>query len=334
MAVGKINFTGAIAPEVVKINPRAWASRFLEEKALKEQMLKNSPKSVKFLDKAKSFVGEVPNIIINALGTGLVAPIFIKHNFMSKTDEDTRTYTAWRQPVSAVLAVLTQAGLVIPFNRVINNMKNKGEFADKAYNKSAYQDIGFLEKQIKKENPNLSKAEIKKLAKDKQYKQLENIIEELYTKDTVSYKGKNGTLKLEQKELASLMDKTVDSMGRTVKEGSADASVIAEMKKAIADKKSLKEVYAISEKLGEKQNGKFVYEVAQKYISNIESAVKGSKQLTGLIVSLAILPVTCSLLNYVYPKFMDKFFPELAAKKAKPKTADTFQKSADAKEVH
>jgi len=43
---------------------------------------------------------------------------------------------------------------------------------------------------------------------------------------------------------------------------------------------------------------------------------------------LAILPISCSLLNYLYPKIMDVFFPKLSEKK-QDKTQDTFCKAID-----
>ena len=92
------------------------------------------PSSQKIMNKLAKNMGEVQNIIFNSLGTGLVAPIFIKWNPLSKTDEDTRTYSAWRQPISAVLAVVTQAGITAPFNTLINNMSNSGYLGEK-YNK-------------------------------------------------------------------------------------------------------------------------------------------------------------------------------------------------------
>ena len=78
-------------------------------KPLKEFLLDIMPGKIKKMVKIHEGMGEVQNQLINATGTGLVAPLFIKYNPISKTDEDTRTYTAWRQPVSAVLAVGTQA---------------------------------------------------------------------------------------------------------------------------------------------------------------------------------------------------------------------------------
>lgn len=49
---------------------------------------------------------------------------------------------------------------------------------------------------------------------------------------------------------------------------------------------------------------------SEKYLSDF-------KQKSGLIVGLAILPFTCGLLNWAYPRIMEEWFPELAhAKKA------------------
>ena len=67
-----------------------------------------NPSILRGINKLKNNIGEFQDICINALGTGLLAPIFIKYNPLSKTDEDTRTYSAWRQPISALLAIATQ----------------------------------------------------------------------------------------------------------------------------------------------------------------------------------------------------------------------------------
>lgn len=326
MSVGNVSFKG-VAQEV--INPRSWAKQFTREKELKAELLAQMPNSIKLLDKMKTFVGEVPNIIINAIGTGLVAPIFIKYNPLSKADDDTRTYSALRQPVSAVLAVITQAGLVIPFNNLIDNQTNKGKFAFKPeqYNKTAYQDVSYLKKQIKKENPNLSKAEIEKLAKNKQYNQLEDMIEQLYNKNTIEYSVKGKNISLSADEVKNLMTSTTDSMLKSAKEGSEEQAILKEMQEAIKNNKTVKEVWNISKKIPESN---FVYDVAQKHISNMSANIKGMKQITGLVVSLAILPVTCCLLNYVYPKIMKALFPHLSEKKQeKSNPQDTFSKAVD-----
>ena len=85
-----------------------------------------NPSILRGINKLKNNIGEFQDICINALGTGLLAPIFIKYNPLSKTDEDTRTYSAWRQPISALLAIATQGLFTIPIVSKINSMANEG----------------------------------------------------------------------------------------------------------------------------------------------------------------------------------------------------------------
>lgn len=333
-SVGSISFNGAIPRAVGEMKPREWAEYFTREQEVKTELLKHMPKPIQMLDKMKNFVGEVPNIIITALGTGLVAPFFIKHNPLSKADEDTRTYSAWRQPVSAVLAVATQVSMVAPFNNLLNNMTNKGEFeflaSGNKYNRSAYQDIEFLEKVVKKEKPNLSKEAIREEAKKRQCTQLEDMLESLYHDNTIKYTAKGKPVPLNEKEVNELLEKTAKGMLDKAKD--PQDKEIAEKLLANIKKCEKPDIQAITKHMSKEQTGKFVYDVAQKHISTISSNIKGLKQGTGLVVSLAILPVTCILLNKIYPKFMDTFFPHLSKKKEdKPKESseDTFTKAVD-----
>lgn len=329
-SVGSVSFNGAIPNAVEAVKPREWAQYLTREKEVKTELLKQMPKPIRMLDKMKNFVGEVPNIIITALGTGLVAPFFIKYNPLSKADDDTRTYSAWRQPVSAVLAVATQVSMVAPFNNLLNNMTNRGDFAflDKGnkYNKSAYQDVDFHEKIVKKAHPNLPKEEIKKLAKEAQYKQLEDMLESLYNDNTIKYTAEGRPVSLNPEEVNSLLEKTAKGMLEKTKNPQD-----IEMAQALLEniKKCEKpNIQEITKHMSKEQTGKFVYDVAQKHISTISSNIKGLKQGAGLVVSLAILPVTCILLNKIYPKFMDVFFPHLSKKK-EDKPQDTFTKAVD-----
>lgn len=56
-------------------------------------------------------------------------------------------------------------------------------------------------------------------------------------------------------------------------------------------------------------------------INRREGVFKNFKKLSGLLFGLAILPFTCGLLNWAYPKFMKKFFPELCDAKEQAKAA-------------
>ena len=54
-------------------------------------------------------------------------------------------------------------------------------------------------------------------------------------------------------------------------------------------------------------------------INRREGVFKNFKKLSGLVFGLAILPFTCGLLNWAYPRFMEKFFPKLCDAKAQAK---------------
>ena len=51
-------------------------------------------------------------------------------------------------------------------------------------------------------------------------------------------------------------------------------------------------------------------------INNSEKFLSDFKQKSGLVVGLAILPFSCGLLNWAYPRIMEEWFPELAHSKA------------------
>lgn len=55
------------------------------------------------------------------------------------------------------------------------------------------------------------------------------------------------------------------------------------------------------------------------HINKAEAKFKGFKDRTGVIVGLLILPATCGILNWAYPRIMEKLFPKLSAAKAASK---------------
>ena len=84
--------------------------------------------------------GELGGILITALGTGLVAPIFIAYNPFVKAPKDatpeekqevenTKQYTAMRQPISAVLAALFQAGVLNPIDKCLDKWTNDPNYS-------------------------------------------------------------------------------------------------------------------------------------------------------------------------------------------------------------
>lgn len=56
-------------------------------------------------------------------------------------------------------------------------------------------------------------------------------------------------------------------------------------------------------------------------INNSQKVLKNFKQISGLIVGLCILPITCGVLNWAYPRIMEEWFPKLAHAKAESANA-------------
>lgn len=421
----------------------AEADKFFTDNEMKKNLLSLMPKSVQTVDKLASSIGEIQNIIITAIGTGLIAPIFIKYNPLSKTDNDTKTYTALRQPVSAAIAVVTQATIVDRFNKFISNMTNSGKFTDKRYDKSGFQDEKYIAEQLKKQYPNEGKDAIAARVKELRKTQLQNLMNSARRHNTIQYvsdgkvvslnpedfkvvldstakdmmkhveanlkrykeikpamkidravylrnNGNEVKLTLEklheeitqlktEKEVAKLLKSKVqqlessnthkeligifnDIKGRPSKElvldkikhniekvgNFANCKTDEEVVKKIQDMLDVKinkfEAEKIQiQKLQSSINGKinirklerivkdtspdFVYNVVQKHIDRVSKSINGFKQKTGLLISLAILPVSCAILNYVYPKIMDALFPNLSKTK-KSKEKDKFVKSS------
>jgi len=57
-------------------------------------------------------------------------------------------------------------------------------------------------------------------------------------------------------------------------------------------------------------------DIIRTYKETMEHSYKGFAQIAKVIIGVCItLPITCTALNWVYPRFMDIFFPKLAGKK-------------------
>lgn len=421
MQANAINTNNVAFKGVASPISQACKARNMRAEAIEEGIKKTMPKSIQYIGKMSKFTGEIPNIIINALGTGLVAPIFIKYNFLSKTDDDTRTYSALRQPISAVLSVATSVAAVLPFNMMIDSASKNGQFTVKEGGKTisnfkyckpsekletlvhdatthgqirytsggnkitlskdevsdlmnktlddGINDIngnlgrhksekigkqisrgeyyfdknadvqkmlselksGVGSKDSEKEISKYFESKIKELNKKKADQELVGIVEDIAMRlNPKAIKAKISKISQDSEEFAKLgshkevMQKVASKIGEENEALRAERTILQEMKQSIKDGASFKEVIKKAEKI---KDNTFVYDVLNKHVDNVKANLKGYKQITGLVLSLAILPVACSILNYIYPKFMDKFFPELSDKKHKPKTQDTFQKT-------
>ncbi len=162
-------------------------------------------KTIKFMEKMKWLKGEAGGILITAIGTGAVAPIFIAFNPFVKAPKDatpeqkedvknTKQYTAWRQPISAVLSIIFQLSILKQIDKGLEAIFNNPEYAKNlwlALDQSELNKKSFIEKQIKKElkqaGKNVSKEEFDSLVKAREEEQLLKISEGL---------EKNGSIRI------------------------------------------------------------------------------------------------------------------------------------------
>lgn len=123
---------------------------------------KNAIKRMKSLEWLK---GEIGGILITAIGTGAVAPIFIGFNpfvrapknatpEQKEDTKNTKLYTAMRQPISAVLAILFQASVQKYIDKgldfVVNN-KNIAKYARVNLDQHELNTKSFIKSVVKKD---------------------------------------------------------------------------------------------------------------------------------------------------------------------------------------
>ena len=450
-SISKQSFTGGIAPSV-----------------LADEINKLNTPFLKGVNRLRNNIGEFQDICLNALGTGFLAPLFIKYNPLSHTDEDTRTYSAWRQPLSAGLAIVTQGGITIPFVALINHMTNSGWFNEKC-NKSPFKDEKYIYRTIKKLNPKLNKSQINEKVKSYIDAQKKSLIDNLRQNNTIYYQYNNSpyATPMNSEKFKNLLNKTIEDMlkeekdelarckgeklknriersdfyrthydtckslftdienkissagsvkeisdylkakYKTLKTQKADPHLLEILKEIkayeVAGKegflykvqkmqdaqhlegyKGMKTRREVEEKVAKnlagriseqediieflekvkqslsegktvsdieemfaqkvkefKNKGKefklhdkiFSEEVIEKLKSLTQSHIDGVKRISTLLVALAMLPVSCSILNWVYPRFMDAVFPNLSSKKHNNESKELVDKATKNSEV-
>ena len=459
----------------------------IPQSVIEKEINKRNPKVLKGINRLRNNIGEFQDICINATGTGLLAPIFIKYNPLSKTDEDTRTYSAWRQPVSAVLAILTQGLITIPVVTMIKNMANNG-YLNEECNLTPFRDKKYIGKLMKKMHPEANKQDLDKYVTDylkSNNGDLQSTIQSLKQDNTVYYTVRNlfdkssktnehpktKRVKINSKRYTQLLNTTVDDMIKNEKKqldrcekekltkrlarseyyrtNSQDAlnllndmkskinstddissikkqlksqlkklksskanqhlidmlsetivlssagkdkmidkvnkmeghvnkhmnkspeevkqavqksvaerieahksaiSFLEKVKDAVKDGKTVSQIEDMFNKEIKEYHDKavklnfedttsrikdkiFSKEVASKLKRLTEKHIEGVKRVSTLIAALAVLPVSCSLLNWVYPRFMDAVFPNLSSKKHNNESKELVDKATRNSEV-
>lgn len=259
-------------------------------------------KSARFFTWFNDFYGrksERNTIIVTAFGTGVVAPIVLAINPISKEDSNTKKYTALRQPLSALFAVVTQVGINAPIPKFMNRLAAAGKFGiDYLPDPKNASSVAGLSEEAKAG----LKARLEAALQDDGFRN--RIIEYKYKKD------------LEKIEINATKD--ISYFERMFNKETRER-----IKKEIEEKKA---------KIKKLTYADMDFEKAAKFTAkNLETY----KNLVGICASVAVLWPTFALLNYIYPRFVETFFPQLVKEKARkgesPKIADNKANKGGAK---
>ncbi|MBR1619034.1 hypothetical protein IJ674_03970 [bacterium] len=217
----------------------------MSSKQIEKEMMNmlHHKKAIEFMKSFEWLKGEIGGILLTALGTGLVAPIFIGYNPFVHAPKDatpeekedvknTKQYTAMRQPVSAALAILFQAGVQKYIDKGLDAVFNNPKYSKKARLNLDQQVINtdsYIKNKIKKEmaeeglsKPSLVKSWFSSDAKEKRasyskdfdsrVERVKNdqlkIVADGLEKDNVIHIGERN---LENKTTAKLINKQIDS---------------------------------------------------------------------------------------------------------------------------
>lgn len=152
-------------------------------------------KTIKAMKSLEWLKGEIGGILITALGTGLVAPIFIGYNpfvkapknatpEQKKENENTKLYTAMRQPISAALAIVFQASVQKYIDKGLDKVFNNPKISKYARPNLDQQELNtktYIQSKVKKAmkkdgetKPSLIKSLFSKKAKEQRKAYVEN----------------------------------------------------------------------------------------------------------------------------------------------------------------
>lgn len=270
----------------------------------------------KLLSKLKD--GEYMNILVTAFGTAVVAPIFIAFNPLSKKDKETKMYSALRQPISAVIAVAAQMSVVKALNNALDKYASTGGV--KGMDLRDKQKESYLKKLIKMENPDITKEELKEAIKKRQTATFEEAIK----KATESFKDTPVDEILTKENSISVKDYTekikelkAQNGGKLSKDlkGKVEDLIFADTKKAIQEKAQALVDKGKCANLDDAVRQETIKKFVNAKIAKAGDVLSSNKKYLGIVLSLLTLPVTCGILNWAYPRIVEKFFPDLANSK-------------------
>ena len=168
MKIDKINQNYSASSRQSNITRAGSSTNFTGTSSINKDIMDLLPDktAIKVMKKFEWLKGELGGILITALGTGAVAPIFIAFNPFVKAPknatkeqkedvENTKKYTAMRQPVSAVLAVLIQTSILKPIDKGLEALFNNAKYAKNLWlslDQSSLSKKSYIKKINKKTN--------------------------------------------------------------------------------------------------------------------------------------------------------------------------------------
>lgn len=207
--------------------------------ALQKRVLDAIPggKAIKRLQSWDYLRGEAGGILINSIGTGAVAPLCVAYNpFMKppknatpeqkKEMDNTKKYTAWRQPISAILAIIIQLGVQKPINIALDSVFNNPDKAKNLWlglDQSVMNNDSFLKRKITKEmkkdktlnlDKDAFKEELNKRVEAAKAKQLDSVLTEFKRSGKIII----GERTVDNKTVAEILNKNIDSYIKDAKD--------------------------------------------------------------------------------------------------------------------
>ncbi len=253
-----------------KIKPQSSNPNFTGNYGKQMKELMSQKKWLNVMEKMKWFDGEQGRILLTALGTGAIAPLFIAWNPYVKPKEGaseeekenlkkTQKYTAMRQPISAVLQIIFQLSILTPLNKGLDSIFNNPKNAKNVWvelDKSALQDKKYIERIEKKKLQNEIKEgtvkisdkekfneELAKRVKETENKQLKAVTEKLKATGQIHI----GERIIDNKVVGEIVNNKIDDYINAAKELQVDSKGMdfyqKRAKDLINNENSLKDIF-------------------------------------------------------------------------------------------
>lgn len=291
------------------------ASKFIADeasKAVNGELPKGLKKVCKFLSDND---GEVQNQVINAVFTTTLAPLMIWKNPFSKKSEKDKAYSALRQPISAAIAVSGGLAATLGVNKGLDKLANEG------YIKSLDLRMNPNESYLKSQFNSM----LKKARKEGREAELLSIV----APDGVNVSGKasKDTLRACFENYASKVKanrgKIFETLMKEAPENIAvkNGDILVNGKYLGTNIPNLKTEKQLNSFLS-KFNVKNVKDLAGKSSEEVNAFVKSTikdigkdfssfKKYALPFINIPVTVLTCTALNWVYPRFVETFFPQL-----------------------